>query len=52
MREAIDRFGLEAVAVELRMPPEAVDLWVRGLATLPDREVVALINLLRRIDKA
>ena len=52
LRQAVRRFGLEAVAAELGVPLDSVDLWSRGLAAMPDYKVLAVINLLGRINKA
>jgi hypothetical protein len=52
LKQAVRRFGIEVVAAELRVPLDSVDLWSRGMAAMPDYKVLALINLLGRINKA
>ena len=52
LKQAVRRFGLEAVAAELGVPLDSVDLWSRGLVPMPDYKILAVINLLGRINKA
>ena len=52
LKVAVRRFGLAAVAAELRVPVDSVDLWSRGMAPMPDHKLLPLIDLLRQINKA
>lgn len=49
LREAVRLAGVEAVGAQLQASAEAVDLWLRGLATMPDRKLLALADLLDRL---
>ena len=51
LREAVKLVGIDEVAQRLRTPANVVDLWTRGLATMPDRKVLALADLLDRFGR-
>jgi len=46
LREAVKLVGIDEVAQRLRTPANVVELWTRGLATMPDRKVLPLADLL------
>jgi hypothetical protein len=37
--------GRDALAVKLNVPATLLDVWLRGLATMPDRKLFALADL-------
>jgi hypothetical protein len=43
--------GMDEVAQRLRTPANVVDLWLRRLATMPDRKVLALADLLDKFGR-
>jgi hypothetical protein len=49
LKEAVKLVGIEQVAVHLRSPVAVVDLWVRGLAPMPDRKLLPLADLLDKL---
>jgi len=38
--------GRDKVAAELRVPLNLLDVWLRGLATMPDRKLLPLADLI------
>jgi hypothetical protein len=46
LREAIKRAGMDAVSRALRAKPDVIDLWLRGLAPMPERKMLPLADLL------
>jgi len=51
LREAAKVVGKEELAAQLRVPQELLDAWMRGLATMPDRKLLALADLLDRFGR-
>lgn len=49
LRQAIRLAGIEKVSKELRATRETLDLWLRGLAPMPDRKMLPLADLLDRL---
>jgi hypothetical protein len=49
LKEAVKVVGIKKVAVHLRSPVGVVDLWVRGLARMPDRKILPLADLLDKL---
>ena len=49
LRQAIRLAGMEKVSKELRATREVLDLWLRGLAPMPDRKMLPLADLLDRL---
>jgi hypothetical protein len=49
LKEAVKRVGIKEVAAHLRSPVAVVDLWVRGLARMPDRKLLHLADLLDKL---
>ena len=41
--------GSERLAARLNVPATVLDLWLRGLATMPDRKVLPLADLLETL---
>ena len=51
LQEGVKLFGREAMAGHLRVPLSLLDVWLRGLATMPDRKFLLLADLiLERLD--
>ena len=46
LRKAADLVGTEKLAARLRVPTTLLDVWLRGLATMPDRKLLLLADLL------
>jgi hypothetical protein len=49
LRQAIRLAGMEQVSKQLRASRETLDLWLRGLAPMPDRKLLPLADLLDRL---
>jgi hypothetical protein len=49
LRQAIRLAGIEKVSKQLRVSREMLDLWLRGLAPMPDRKLLPLADLLDRL---
>lgn len=45
LQEAAKLVGRERLAAELRVPLSLLDLWLRGFATMPDRKLLPLADL-------
>lgn len=50
LRKAADLVGAEKLAARLRVPMTLLDVWLRGLATMPDRKLLLLTDLLDELD--
>jgi hypothetical protein len=46
LRKAAVLMGKEELAVRLKVPPQLLDAWINGQATMPDRKLVPLANVL------
>lgn len=42
--------GEDKLAARLRVPVSLLDVWLRGLATMPDRKLLMLADLLEELD--
>jgi hypothetical protein len=51
LRDAVNLVGLEAVAAHLRAPESLVEAWMQGLATMPDRKLLLLADLLDKFGR-
>ena len=51
LREAVKLVGVDEVALRLRTQAHVVDLWLRGLATMPDRKILPLADLLDKFGR-
>lgn len=49
LRQAIRLAGIDRVSKELRASREVLDLWLRGLAPMPERKMLPLADLLDRL---
>jgi hypothetical protein len=45
LKRAAVLIGRDALAVKLNVPATLLDVWLRGLATMPDRKLFALADL-------
>jgi len=48
LRIAVARFGHYELAVALRAPPALLDAWIHGQATMPERKLLLLADLLEK----
>jgi hypothetical protein len=46
LRRAVDLTSLGEVAVALKIPPELVQAWMSGHASMPDRKLLLLADFL------
>lgn len=51
LKEAAKLLGHDELAAQLRVPRELLDAWMRGLATMPDRKLLALADLLDKFGR-
>jgi hypothetical protein len=49
LRKAADLVGEDKLAARLRVPASLLDVWLRGLATMPDRKFLMLADLLEEL---
>ena len=46
LKRAAALIGRDALAARLNVPATLLDVWLRGLATMPDRKLFALADLI------
>ena len=46
LKRAAELVGREELAARLNVPVTLLDVWMRGLATMPDRKLLPLADLL------
>jgi hypothetical protein len=46
---AAERIGKEALAEKLKTPVHLVELWMVGMATMPDRKLMELANIIDQL---
>jgi transcriptional regulator with XRE-family HTH domain len=46
LREAANMVGKEELARRMNVPVTLLDAWMRGLATMPDRKILPLADLM------
>ncbi len=51
LKEAAKLLGKEELATQLRVPQELLDAWMGGLATMPDRKLLQLADLLDKFGR-
>ena len=51
LKKAAQLIGSEKLAAGLNVPVSVLDLWMRGLATMPDRKMLPLADLLETLDQ-
>lgn len=44
------KLGLKELAARLGMPPETVQAWRDGMATMPERKFLKLVDILTELD--
>ena len=49
LRRAADLVGRDELAVRLNVPGSLLDAWINGKATMPDRKLTALANILDKL---
>jgi hypothetical protein len=49
LRIAVDLIGADQVALRLNSPRHLLDAWLRDQATMPERKLLALIDLLEKL---
>jgi hypothetical protein len=49
LRIAVGLIGAEQVASRLNSPTHLIDAWMRGQATIPERKLLGLIDLLDKL---
>jgi hypothetical protein len=52
LRRAAALVGERALAARLNVPTTVLDVWLRGLATMPDRKLLALADLIETLGDA
>ena len=52
LKRAVMLVGRDAVAARLNVPPALLDVWLRGLATMPDRKLWPLADLIDALGDA
>jgi len=48
LRRAVDLTSLREVAAALKIPPELVQAWMSGHASMPDRKLLLLADFLNK----
>lgn len=51
LKEAARLLGKDELAAQLRVPQQLLDAWMSGLATMPDRKLLQLADLLDRFGR-
>lgn len=51
LKEAAKLLGKDELAAQLRVPQQLLDAWIRGLATMPDRKLLQLADLLDKFGR-
>ena len=49
LQRAAELVGQEELALRLNVPRTLLDLWIRGLAPMPDRKVLPLADLIESL---
>jgi hypothetical protein len=49
LRIAVELIGADQVALRLNSPRHLLDTWMRGQATMPERKLLGLIDLLEKL---
>lgn len=51
LRKAADLIGHDELAIRLGVPPTLLDAWIRGMASMPDRKLLQLADLLENFGR-
>ena len=51
LRKAVSLVGMEELAVHLGVPVNLLDAWIRGMASMPDRKLLLLADLLEKFGR-
>jgi hypothetical protein len=49
LRRAVELMGRDALASRLNVPNHLLDTWLNGHASIPDRKLLALIDILDKV---
>jgi hypothetical protein len=52
LKRAVMLVGRETLAARLNVPATLLDVWLRGLATMPDRKMLPLADLIDTLGNA
>jgi hypothetical protein len=50
LERAVTRLGRDQLAKALNIPVHLLDAWISGHASMPDRKVIDLANIIERLD--
>jgi hypothetical protein len=50
LERALKALGPEKLSVRLQVPPELIQTWINGHATMPERKFLRLVDVLDEID--
>ena len=50
LREAVARAGMDQVSKRLNAPASQITAWVDGIATMPDRKFLTLVDIIDGMD--
>jgi hypothetical protein len=51
LRKAVDLMGIDELAAALKSPAHLVAAWMRGHASMPDRKLLMLADLLEKLGR-
>ena len=51
LERALKSFGPDELSARLKSPPELIQTWINGHATMPQRKFLVLVDLLDEIDR-
>jgi hypothetical protein len=51
LKRAVERAGMDAVSKRLGAPASLIDDWIKGMATMPDRKFLALVDIIDELNK-
>ena len=52
LKKAADLIGRDELATRLNVPPHLLEAWINGQATMPDRKLAMLADVLDRLPSA
>ena len=50
LERALKAIGPDLLSVRLQVPPELIQTWINGHATMPERKFLRLVDVLDEID--
>ena len=51
LERALKSLGPDELSTRLKVPPELIQTWINGHATMPERKFLTLVDLLDEIDQ-